>query len=168
MRREKVVYHQDLRLSLVQRGLYDSTLDRLSSLGTEEESSSELTETGNDQGLGKGNGTGTDRGGEGVGDVIGTNTVGVHEGEEETNPEEKGVVVNFHHLERKCLMRIRRKKWSGGGGRKEEERRDRLEKAGVVKRRWGYWSGRAVVEAHRKKLDVARITRYLYKAGGDG
>lgn len=96
--------HEDFGLAGIQAGLDDSALDGLGGVGTKEVSSSELTETGNNQGLGKGNGAGTDRGGKGVGDIVGTDTIGIEESEDQTDRKEKGEVMNLHgHLGKMCV-----------------------------------------------------------------
>lgn len=105
-------YHEELRDVGVHLGIDNTTLDGLRGVGTEEVGTTKLHETGNDQGLGEGDRTGTDRGGKGVGDIVGSDTVGIHEGKEETDPKEKGVIVNFHHLERSiCVLR---REWREG------------------------------------------------------
>ena len=125
-------YHEDFGSGSVELSINDTAFDSLGGVGTEEESASKLTEAGNDQGLSQSDRARTDRGGKRVGDVVGTNAKGVHEGKEETDPKEKGVVVNFHHLEIESdVRRNKREKRVGVRRMRIKVMMKRKEKVGV-------------------------------------
>lgn len=94
--------HEQLGLLFEETDIDETAFDSVGGRGTHEESTEELADRGNEDGLLEVQGARTDSGTERVTDIVGSDTETVHEGKDHAEGKEEGVITGEHHFGKEC------------------------------------------------------------------